>query len=179
AAMSERGFGASRDRSPDMERSAASGMAGGVAEPGGVGAIFGSGSGADINAFADASETGGGESHGIGHSAGEAVDTVKEQLASATTRASEIAGKGVDSAASGLNKAADKLRDMSSSEGTQGKASTAAVKAADTLDSASRFLQHADTGTWVDDVQSIVRQHPTQSLLVAAGAGFLLSKLGK
>jgi ElaB/YqjD/DUF883 family membrane-anchored ribosome-binding protein len=68
---------------------------------------------------------------------------------------------------------------MNATDGAQGMAGVAANKAADTLDSASRYLQHADAGTWMDDLDSIVRQHPTQSLLVAAGAGFLLSKLGK
>jgi ElaB/YqjD/DUF883 family membrane-anchored ribosome-binding protein len=136
--------------------------------------MFGTGAGADLP------EAGTGEagSHSIAQSAGDAVDTVKEQLAGATSRASELAGKGVDSAASGLNKAADKLRDMNATENASGMAGTAVAKAADTLDSASRYLQR-DAGTWVDDLQSIVRQHPTQSLLVAAGAGFLLSKLGK
>ncbi|HET7094490.1 MAG TPA: hypothetical protein VFI22_13450, partial [Thermomicrobiales bacterium] len=90
-----------------------------------------------------------------------------------------LAGKGVDSAASGLTKAAGKLRDINATESAPGMAGTAAAKAADTLDSASRYLQHADAGTWVDDVQAIVRQHPTQALLVAAGTGFLLSRLGK
>jgi ElaB/YqjD/DUF883 family membrane-anchored ribosome-binding protein len=135
--------------------------------------MFGTGAGADLPEASG--ETG---SHGIAQSAGDAVDTVKEQLAGATSRASELAGKGVDSAASGLNKAADKLRDMNATENAPGMTGTAVAKAADTLDSASRYLQR-DVGTWVDDLQSIVRRHPTQSLLVAAGAGFLLSKLGK
>jgi hypothetical protein len=179
--MSERGFGESRDRSPGMDRSAAGEPSGGGTEASNVASMFGTGAGADLSAFAGAGEgePGGHERHGIAHSAGEAVDTVKEQLAGATSRASDLAGKGVDSAASGLNKAADKLRDMNAAESAPGRAGTAAAKAADTLDSASRYLQQADAGTWVDDVQAIVRQHPTQALLVAAGAGFLLSKLGK
>jgi ElaB/YqjD/DUF883 family membrane-anchored ribosome-binding protein len=174
--MSERGFGESRDRSPGLDRSSTSGSFGRDAGADNAGAIFGSGAGADLG---DVDQTSDQASQGLTQRAGEAVDTVKEQLAGATTRASDIASKGVDATASGLNKAADKLRDMNATDGAQGMAGVAANKAADTLDSASRYLQHADAGTWMDDLDSIVRQHPTQSLLVAAGAGFLLSKLGK
>jgi ElaB/YqjD/DUF883 family membrane-anchored ribosome-binding protein len=78
-----------------------------------------------------------------------------------------------------LNRAADKLRDLSSPEGEQGMAGTAATKAADTLESASSYLRQSDASAWMDDLESIVREHPVQSLLVAAGAGFLLSRLGK
>ncbi|HEU5433157.1 MAG TPA: hypothetical protein VFU81_15935 [Thermomicrobiales bacterium] len=173
--MSDRGFAESRDRSPGMDRSSATRSPGGDANADDVGSIFGTGSGATIDAGAGG---GGQESHGIAQSAGEAVDTVKEQLAGATSRASDLAGKGVGATASGLNKAADKLRDMSASENAPGMASTAVAKAADTLDTASHYLKR-DASTWADDLQSIVRQHPTQSLLVAAGTGFLLSKLGK
>ncbi|HET7093214.1 MAG TPA: hypothetical protein VFI22_07050, partial [Thermomicrobiales bacterium] len=140
--MSERGFGESRDRSPGMDRAAAGEPSASETEASSVGSIFGTGAGADISAFAGAGEPGGHESHGIAHSAGEAVDTVKEQLAGATSRASDLAGKGVGSAASGLTKAADKLRDMNATENAPGMAGTAAAKAADTLDSASRYLQH-------------------------------------
>lgn len=174
--MSDRGFAESRDRSPGTDRSSATRSPGGDANAGDVGSIFGTGAGATIDVGAGGA--GGQESHGIAQSAGEAVDTVKEQLAGATSRASDLAGKGVEATASGLNKAAGKLRDMNVTDNAQGMASTAVAKAADTLDSASHYLKR-DASTWVDDLQSIVRQHPTQSLLVAAGTGFLLSKLGK
>jgi ElaB/YqjD/DUF883 family membrane-anchored ribosome-binding protein len=176
--MSDRGFAEGRDRSPGMDRPSATDPYGNQANTERVGSIFGTDAGAEIDE-AGMGQSGGQESHGIARTAGEAVDTVKEQLAGATGRATELAGKGVDTAASGLNKAADKLRDMNAADNAPGMAGTAAAKAADTLDSASRYLQRADAGTWADDLQSIVREHPTQSLLVAAGAGFLLSRLSK
>jgi len=53
----------------------------------------------------------------------------------------------------------------------------AAAKTADTLDSASQFLQNKDTGQLMDDVEALVRQKPVESLLIAAGIGFVLSKI--
>ncbi len=83
--------------------------------------------------------------------------------------------KGIDSAASGLEQAANKLRQQGEQrEGTMG---TAAAKTADTLETASTYLHEKDTDQLVTDLEALVRRKPVESVLVAAGIGFVLSKI--
>lgn len=130
---------------------------------GGTGSI-GSGSGAGSTAAGGS---------GIAQSATEAVDTVKEHLADAGSRASTIASQGIEGAATGLSKAAELLRGRGEAAG-----GVPTDVVADKLDSASRYL-HSGGGQLIGDLEAMVRRNPTQALLVAAGIGFLLSKIGK
>jgi ElaB/YqjD/DUF883 family membrane-anchored ribosome-binding protein len=45
------------------------------------------------------------------------------------------------------------------------------------LDQAARYLQDKDSAQLIADLEALVRRKPTESLLVAAGVGFLLSKI--
>lgn len=83
--------------------------------------------------------------------------------------------KGIDTAASGLGQAAGMLRQQG--EQRQGTIGTAATKTADTLESASSYLQEKDTDQLMSDLESLVRRKPVESVLVAAGIGFVLSKI--
>jgi ElaB/YqjD/DUF883 family membrane-anchored ribosome-binding protein len=86
-----------------------------------------------------------------------------------------MSDKGLDSAASGLGQAASMLRQQGDNrEGTLG---TAASKTADTLEQASTYLQDKDTDQLVTDIEAMVRKRPVESVLVAAGIGYLLSKV--
>jgi ElaB/YqjD/DUF883 family membrane-anchored ribosome-binding protein len=67
------------------------------------------------------------------------------------------------------------LREQGGSrEGTIG---TAATKTADTLEQASTYLQDKDTDQFVTDIEAMVRKRPVESVIVAAGIGYLLSKV--
>jgi ElaB/YqjD/DUF883 family membrane-anchored ribosome-binding protein len=52
-----------------------------------------------------------------------------------------------------------------------------AVQAADRLDAAAKYLKDKDSQQLMTDLEELVRRKPTQTLLVAAGVGFLLSKV--
>ncbi len=52
-----------------------------------------------------------------------------------------------------------------------------ATKAADRLDAAAQYLKDKDSQQLMADLEGLVRRKPTQTLLVAAGVGFLLSKV--
>jgi ElaB/YqjD/DUF883 family membrane-anchored ribosome-binding protein len=124
-----------------------------------------------------------------GEMAGKTEDKAKEMTGKAQDKAKEMTGKaeevggkaqdkadqGMDSAASGLGQAASKMREQGAQR--EGAVGTAAAKTADTLDSASQFLQNKDTAQLMDDVEAFVRQKPVESLLIAAGIGFVLSKI--
>jgi ElaB/YqjD/DUF883 family membrane-anchored ribosome-binding protein len=94
------------------------------------------------------------------------------QLADTTHGMSD---KGIDSAASGLGQAATMLRQQG--ETHEGAVGTAATRTADTLEHASTYLREKDTDQLMSDLEALVRKRPVESVLVAAGVGFVLSKL--
>jgi len=85
------------------------------------------------------------------------------------------ADEGLEAAASGLGQAAETLREQG--EGRGGAAGTAATRAADALDSASTYLRDKDSDQLLTDLEELVRRKPVETLLAAAGIGFVLSKL--
>ena len=100
----------------------------------------------------------------------------------AQAKADEMSGKaqakadeGMDKAAEGLGHAADTLRQQGQQRG--GTMATAATKTADTLDTASHYLREKDSDQLLNDLESLVRRKPVESMLVAAGVGFVFSKL--
>lgn len=107
-----------------------------------------------------------------GEELGEAARAKIDDLgASAQAKADE----GLDAAASGLGQAAEKLREQG--EAHEGTAGTAATRAADALDSASTYLRDKDSDQLLTDLEELVRRKPVETLLAAAGIGFVLSKL--
>lgn len=102
---------------------------------------------------------------------GKAQDKASEMSNMAQQRADE----GMDKAAQGLGHAADTLRQQGQQRG--GTMATAATKTADTLDTASHYLREKDSDQVLNDLESLVRRKPVESLLVAAGVGFVFSKL--
>jgi len=106
--------------------------------------------------------------------AGQMTDTAQQKAGELGSTAQQKADQGMDKAAQGLDQAAEKLRQQGQQGGTMG---TAATKTADTLDSASQYLRDKDTDQLLSDLESLVRRKPVESVLVAAGVGFVLSKL--
>lgn len=113
---------------------------------------------------------------------GQAQDKTKEVAGQAQDKAQEVASQaqdkadqGVDATASGLGQAADMLRSKGEEQG--GTVATTATKAAEKLDGASQYLQGKDTDQLLNDLEALARRKPVESLLVAAGVGFVLSKL--
>lgn len=110
--------------------------------------------------------------------ASQAVDTAKEKAGQVAEQATAKADVGLDKAAGGLDKAADVLRERGEAMGGQGSAvQSITATAATRLDGAAQYLQDKDTDQLKADLEAMVRQKPTQTLLVAAGVGFLLSKI--
>lgn len=107
--------------------------------------------------------------------AGEKAQEAKQKASEVGGKAQEHADRGMDQAASGMDQAASKLREHGDQQG--GSVGSAAAKTADTLEGASSYLREKDTDQLMDDLESLIRRKPTESLLVAAGIGFVLSKL--
>jgi ElaB/YqjD/DUF883 family membrane-anchored ribosome-binding protein len=116
----------------------------------------------------------------------DAFGSAKEQtdrvIDSASTKASEIGDKatqqadaGMEKAASGLDSLAGTLRDRGQSMG-EGQLQSATTMAADKLESGAEMLRQKDTDELVADLEALVRRRPVESMVVAAAAGFFLSK---
>jgi len=120
---------------------------------------------------------------------GNARDQAADMTAKAQEKASELSGKaqemggmaqdkadaGMDKAATGLGQAAEMLRGQGAQH--EGAIGSAATRTADTLDTASQYLREKDTDQLMNDIEAFVRQRPVESVLIAAGVGFLLSRV--
>jgi len=113
-------------------------------------------------------------------------EQVKEQtdkvISTATQRASKVADQasssadaGMERAAGGLDTIAGTIRDKSQSMGG-GQVQTMANAAADRLESGAQMLRSQNADELVSELEALVRRRPMESLLVAAGAGFILSR---
>lgn len=103
------------------------------------------------------------------------TDTAKDKASEVGDKAQEKSDQGIDKAATGLGQAAEMLRQQGEQRG--GTVASAATVTAEKLDGASQYLKDKDTGQLLTDLEALVRERPVESLLVAAGAGFLLSKI--
>jgi len=118
----------------------------------------------------------------IGDKYNQAAVTAREKGEEAKQKASEVghkaqdrADEGMDKAAAGLGQAAERIRAQGEQRG--GTMATAATRTADSLDSASQYLRDKDTDQLLSDLEALVRRKPVESMLAAAGIGFLLSRL--
>lgn len=105
---------------------------------------------------------------------GNMVETAKQKADQVVGQVSATADAGIDRAATGLDRAAEMLRDRASGQG--GSMESVATVAAERLDAAAHYLQGKDSETLIAELEALVRRRPTESLLVALGIGFLLSK---
>ena len=110
--------------------------------------------------------------------ASQVADQARQQAGQVAAQVSTKADAGIEKAAGGLDRAADMLRQKSEQMGGQGSGiQSVATQAATQLDTAAQFLKDKDTDQLMADLEDLVRRKPAQTLLVAAGVGFLLSKV--
>jgi ElaB/YqjD/DUF883 family membrane-anchored ribosome-binding protein len=95
--------------------------------------------------------------------AGQAGEYVRDKAEAATSSA----GKGMESLAG-------TIRDRGPQSGMLGRATSTV---ADTLDRTGRYLEDSGFSGMMEDVTSLVRNHPLPSVLVGIGLGFLLARL--
>lgn len=105
------------------------------------------------------------------------MDKGKQKAGEMTGKAQERTDQGMDKAADAMDRGADMLRDRGNRQG--GTMGDVAGTAADAMESAGSYLHDANTGEMMDQVEAYIRKNPTQSLLIAAGVGFVLAKAMK
>jgi len=107
--------------------------------------------------------------------AGSMIDSATEKAGGLVDQAKPAVDAGMEKAASGLQTAAETLRGRGESMG-EGQLSSVATMTADKLESGAEMLRGTDTDALVIELENMVRRKPVESLAVAAGIGFLLSK---
>lgn len=107
------------------------------------------------------------------HKTTEAIDTAKQKTAEATAVASDKATDVMTSAGDQMANLAQTVRDKAPVEGRAGEVATTA---ADSLESAGRYLQQADPQMVRMDLERVIREHPIESMLVGLGIGYLLAR---
>jgi len=89
-------------------------------------------------------------------------------------QAEQKADVGIQKSAEGLKKAADMAR--TATEDRSGAVGTVGTQAAEVLDKGASYLEKGDTEQVIQDLEALIRRRPVESLLIAAGAGFIVSK---
>lgn len=105
------------------------------------------------------------------------MDEGKKKADEMAGTARDRADQGMDKAADSMDKAADMLRQRGEEQG--GTVGSMAGTAADAMESAGAYLHDSNTGEMMDQLETYIRKNPTQSLLIAAGVGFVLAKAFK
>jgi ElaB/YqjD/DUF883 family membrane-anchored ribosome-binding protein len=82
---------------------------------------------------------------------------------------------GMEMASERLGSIAETMRDKSESMG-DGQMQTIVSGVADKVESGAAMLRTKETDEIVADLETFVRSKPVESLLIAAGIGFVLSK---
>jgi hypothetical protein len=118
-----------------------------------------------------------GVSQGAGSATGSSTTKAtkpKKQSGGVAQQAEEKTDAGMQKSAEGLKKAADMARSMT--EDRSGPVGAIGSQAADVIEKGAGYLEQGDTERMIQDLEAMVRRRPMESLLIAAGAGFLLSK---
>ena len=105
----------------------------------------------------------------------DALSGVSEKATGIGSQATTKADAGMEKAAGGLDSLASKVRERGDSMG-EGQVASIAAAAADRMSSGAEMLRGKDTGELVTDLQGLIRRRPVESLLVAAGVGYLISR---
>jgi hypothetical protein len=105
--------------------------------------------------------------------AGDQADRAREAFRSTATRGVD---RGRVQAAGALDRAADSLRDAGPHIPGGQKTTDLANRAAEGLHNTAGYLRRKDARAIALDVKDTVRRHPTQALLGALVAGFLVGR---
>jgi len=115
----------------------------------------------------------------MGKAVGDKLDGMSEKLGDSATKISEKGKEGLETGkeklGGGMESAADLIRDRTGD--TSGLPHEAGTKLADTMDKTASYLQeHSSEEIW-SDVESYVREHPTQALVGAVLAGWVMARV--
>lgn len=115
----------------------------------------------------------------VANVAAEASSSVKDLLAQAKSGLSSQAGTQQQKAAKGIRTISSQLQSMAEAPDQQGIASDLIRQAAQRTSSIASWVEGKDPAALLTDVQSFARRKPGTFLLLAAGAGVLVGRVGR
>lgn len=128
--------------------------------------------------------TDGTESGQMKEKASEAKDKATEAASTAKDKASEMTHKATDKvderrgqASEAMDTAATQLRERGESLPGGERTTEMASMAADKVEATSTYIRDNDVEDMMADLETFVRSHPTQSLVAAGVAGFLVGRM--
>jgi ElaB/YqjD/DUF883 family membrane-anchored ribosome-binding protein len=150
----------------------------------------GSGSLSETQVAGDTGSSGGSMTERASDMAGTARDKATDMAGTAKDKASELTGTAReklsgttdavdakrDTVAGGLDTVATQLRDRAETIPGGDKTTQVAQTAAAKIETASGYLRETEVSDMMSDVEGFVRSHPTESLVIALAAGFLVGR---
>lgn len=100
------------------------------------------------------------------------TETAKEKAGEARVQATEKTDEAMTATGQRIEHLAQTVRERA----PEGKAGEVALQTATALERSGRYLQQAHPQDVRNDLETLIRQHPIESLLVGAGFGFLLAR---
>src|SRR4051812_13779042 len=103
------------------------------------------------------------------------MDKAKEQLEGGLDKAKDQVDSGIDKAAEGLESTAERIKGMTGDG--EGMPAQAGTKVAESMESAATYLKEHSSDEIFKDLEVFVKEHPTQALVGAVFAGFLVGRI--
>jgi len=107
-------------------------------------------------------------------------DKAQQVAGDVKDKAQQVSGQAVDRADAATTTVGAKMTDAAQTlrerAPVEGPMADAAEKTADTLERAGTYLQQQDLAGMKADLESLIRRHPMESLLVGLGIGYLLAR---
>jgi ElaB/YqjD/DUF883 family membrane-anchored ribosome-binding protein len=112
--------------------------------------------------------------------ASEIKDKATQVTSDVRDRAQQIGSQAADKADAATTTVGSKMTDVAQTLRNKAPASgpvgTAAATTADSLEKAGSYLQQQDLVGMRSDLESLIRRHPMESLLIGLGVGYLLAR---
>ena len=112
----------------------------------------------------------------VGEKISDTATQVKDKVANLGRTAADKIDENRDAAATGLEKAASALHEKADSLPGGEKVTSLAHATAEKLSSTADYVREHDVNKMMADVETLVKNNPGPSLLVAAALGFLVAR---
>jgi ElaB/YqjD/DUF883 family membrane-anchored ribosome-binding protein len=103
-------------------------------------------------------------------------DQMKDTVGERGEQAKQAANQTATQAGEKLTDLATTLREKTQTLEPESPVANVATKAADALEQTGSYLQQSTPDDWVGDLKSLIARKPLESVLVAAGIGYLLAR---
>jgi ElaB/YqjD/DUF883 family membrane-anchored ribosome-binding protein len=117
-----------------------------------------------------------GEPTTVGEKISDTAGQVKQKVSDLSRTASDKIDEKRGAAAGGIEQVASALHERADSLPGGEKVASFAHSTADKLSSTADYVREHDLNRMIEDVETVVKNHPGRSLLVAAGIGFLVGR---